>query len=591
MNQDVFEVPARTEYRYLVQEEDEEEVQYVRHRHYISPFLVLSRRCIFFIGLGVLALLALATYLAYVAQTLPPSAAQVSTDCGEFRGRHNNGAYSFKGMAYAAPPVGELRWAPPAAPTCRSRVTDAGRFRSMCPQVRPMSRTGKVMGQEDCLYVNVWTPSLQPDAKLPVMVWIHGGHLHTLSGGEPCYSPTETLAANTGLVYVSFNYRLNAFGFLALEMLREGSPTNTSGNYGLMDQIAALKWVQRNIHAFGGDPGKVTIFGQSSVWTLMTSQLAKGLFQAAVDMSGPYVRDVSLKQAESDNLVFLKRTKCEDLSCVRRLSVPQVLQAIPWQEHPLWAPDGMTDLPTRGHFIGPVAVVDGFVLEAPTLEVWGTKGGPSDVPLVVGTTEQEMDFRPPAENISRWTWEDYRWFVTDKLEPFSKTLPKDALDLYPVSGTCPTVDRCPEWAYTTMASDIRVTCPNNELAGLAAAALTSPVYRYVVTHTPSGPISATSDLLPFSSRFAFHRLDALAFFRGLESVLGTPPSDGDKRFQEVITRHLVTFAKTGKMEKAWPEFPAATALLSGRLSVTRNHSAARCDLWRENDLFAYAWPN
>ncbi|XP_062248042.1 para-nitrobenzyl esterase isoform X2 [Platichthys flesus] len=591
MNQDAFEVPARTEYRYLVQEEDEEEVQYVRHRHYISPFLVLSRRCIFFIGLGVLALLALATYLAYVAQTLPPSAAQVSTSCGEFRGRHNHGAYSFKGIAYAAPPVGELRWAPPADPTCRSRVTDAGRFRSMCPQVRPMSRSGKVMGQEDCLYLNVWTPSLQPDAKLPVMVWIHGGHLHSLSGGEPCYSPTETLAANTGVVYVSFNYRLNAFGFLALEMLREGSPTNTSGNYGLMDQIAALKWVKKNIRTFGGDPGKVTIFGQSSVWTLMTSQPAKGLFQAAVDMSGPYVRDVPLKQAESDNLVFLKRTKCEDLSCVRRLSVPQVLQAIPWQEHPLWAPDGMTDLPTRGHFIGPVAVVDGFVLEAPTLEVWGTKGGHSDVPLVVGSTEQEMDFRPPAENISRWTWEDYRWFVTDKLEPFNKTLPKDALDLYPVSGTCPTVDRCPEWAYTTMASDIRVTCPNNELAGLAAAALTSPVYRYVVTHTPSGPISATSDLLPFSSRFAFHRLDALAFFSGLESVLGTPLSDGDKRFQEVITRHLVTFAKTGKMEKAWPEFPAATALLSGRLSVTPNHSAARCDLWRENGLFDYAWPN
>lgn len=99
----------------------------------------------------------------------------------------------------------------------------------MCPQVRPLSSTGKVMGQEDCLFINVWTPTLQPDAKLPVMVWIHGGYLHMLSGGEKGYSPTEKLAADTKVVYVSFNYRLNAFGFLALQMLREGSPRNTSG--------------------------------------------------------------------------------------------------------------------------------------------------------------------------------------------------------------------------------------------------------------------------------------------------------------------------------------------------------------------------
>lgn len=132
-------------------------------------------------------------------------------------------------MPYAAPPIGDLRWAPPAKLDCKSGVSDAGRFGSMCPQVRPLSITGKVMGQEDCLFINVWTPTLQPDAKLPVMVWIHGGYLHMLSGGEQGYSPTEKLAADTGLVYVSFNYRLNAFGFLALQMLSGASPTNTSG--------------------------------------------------------------------------------------------------------------------------------------------------------------------------------------------------------------------------------------------------------------------------------------------------------------------------------------------------------------------------
>ncbi|XP_070759271.1 para-nitrobenzyl esterase isoform X2 [Enoplosus armatus] len=595
MNEDAFEVPERTEYRYLVQEEEEEEVQYVRHRHYINPLLVLSRRCIFLICLSVLALLSLATYLGYVAQTLPPGLAQVSTDCGEFRGRHKDGAYSFKGMPYAAPPVGNLRWAPPAEPVCRSGVTDAGRFRSVCPQVRPMSSTGKVMGQEDCLFVNVWTPVLQPGAKLPVMVWIHGGFLHMLSGGERGYSPTEKLAADTGTVYVSFNYRLNAFGFLALEILREGSPKNTSGNYGFMDQIAALKWVQRNIHVFGGDPGKVTIFGQSSggtsVWTLMTSPLAKGLFQAAVDMSGSYVYNATLEQAESDNLVFLKKTGCRDLSCLRRLSIRQILQAVPWQEYPSWAADELTDLPVRGRFIGPVAVVDGYVLEAPPFEVWEKKGDHSDVPFLIGTTEQEADFSPPAQNISTWTWGDYQWFVTDKLQTFNESLPKEALNLYPSSAPCPTTDRCPERAYTTMVSDIRVTCPNNDLAWRAAAALHSPVYRYVVTHTPSGPVNASGGLLPFPSRFSFHFLDVVAFFGGLEFVLGKPLSDGDKSFQDLVTRHLVHFAKTGKMEDEWPEYPAATALLSNGLSVVQNYSAVRCQLWKENGLYAYAWTN
>ncbi|KAK2854327.1 hypothetical protein Q5P01_006988 [Channa striata] len=595
MNEDAYEVPDRNEYQYLVQEEDGEEVQYVRHRHYISPFLVLSRRCIFFICLGVLSLLALASYLAYVAQTLPSGLAQVSTDCGDYRGRHLHGAYSFKGIPYAAAPVGPLRWAPPAEPRCRSGVTDAGRFRSMCPQVRPLSSTGKVMGQEDCLFLNVWTPTLQTDAKLPVMVWIHGGFLHMLSGGEPGYSPTEKLAADTGVVYVSFNYRLNAFGFLALEVLREGSPKNTSGNYGFMDQIAALKWVQRNIHVFGGDPGKVTIFGQSSggtsVWTLMVSPLAKGLFHRAVDMSGSYVYNATLEQAESDNRVFLNKTGCKDLTCLRRLSIRQILQAVPWQDYPSWAADDLTDLPTKGHFIGPVAVVDGFVLEAPPFEVWETNGNYSDVPFLVGTTEQEVDFSPPARNISEWTYGDYDWFVTEKLKSFNESLPKKALDLYPRSAPCPTRDRCPERAFTTMVSDVRVTCPNNDLAQKAAAALKSPVYRYLVTHTPSGPVNTSIDFLPFPSRFSFHCLDVLAFFGGLELVLGKPLSDQDKSFQDLLTRHLVDFAKTGKMRGEWSEYPAATALLNNTIYVQQNYSAAHCELWKQSGLFAYAWSN
>ena len=130
-------------------------------------------------------------------------------------------------MRYASPPLGRLRWAPPARAPWGNGVGDASRFRSVCPQRDP--RTGGVVGRESCLFLNVWTPTLEPEAALPVMVWIHGGYLNSLSGGEPGYAPSAQLVSETGLVYVSFNYRLSALGFLALEMLREGSPTNTSG--------------------------------------------------------------------------------------------------------------------------------------------------------------------------------------------------------------------------------------------------------------------------------------------------------------------------------------------------------------------------
>ncbi|KAK0149466.1 Para-nitrobenzyl esterase [Merluccius polli] len=595
MNEDTFEVPEGTEYRYLVQEEDEEEVQYVRRRHYVSPFLVLSKGCITLITLGVAALLSLAAYLAYVAQTQPPGRAVVSTDCGDYQGRHESGAYSFRGIRYAASPVGPLRWAPPTKPQCGNGVGDAGRFGSVCPQMRPHPKTGKLVGLEDCLFVNVWTPKLEADAKLPVMVWIHGGSLTQLSGGEKGYSPSAQLAHDTQMVYVSFNYRLSAFGFMALEMLREGSPTNTSGNYGFMDQIAALQWVQRNIQEFGGDPGKVTIFGQSSggtsVWTMMMSPLAKGLFHAAVDMSGSYVYNAPLAKAESDNLVFLQNTGCTDLACLRRLSTSKILQAIPWMEYPSWAGDGLMDLPTKGEFYGPIAVVDGHVLPAPPFESWDTGGTYNDVPFLVGTTAQEADYSPSFANISLWTWGDYQWFVTEKLKPFGENLTKDALALYPSSAPCPTTDGCPRRAYTSMVSDMRVTCPANDMASRAATALKSPVYRYVVTHTPSSPVNTSvQDLMSFPSRFSFHLLDSLAFFGGLGTFLEKPLSAKDKLFQDLFTNHLVHFAKEGKMVDEWPQYPAATALLSDTLNTTENYSAA-CKLWKDNDFYAYAWIN
>ncbi|XP_062861196.1 para-nitrobenzyl esterase [Trichomycterus rosablanca] len=583
MNEDAFEVPARNEYRYLVQDEAEEEIHYA-HRYYASPFLTVSRRCLFLIGCGILALLSLAGYLAYLAQTPRLGYAEVLTECGWLRGRREHGAYSFKGIPYAVPPVGEHRWRPPAdlkmERKCWHDVRDATRFRSMCAQVRPLRKDGQVMGEEDCLHLSVWTPSLVSADALPVMVWLHGGNLQMLSGQEKGYSPTEELAAKTQTVFVSLNYRLNAFGFMALEILREGSTTITSGNYGLMDQIQALKWVQRNIHVFGGDPTKITIFGGTSVRALMTSPLAKGLFHRAITMSASFINASS--SAEKGNLLFLKRTGCQNVVCLRHLNVTQILQAVPWQEYPSWAKDGITDIPVKDESYGPVTVVDGHVLPF-------NISFHNDVPLVVGTTEQEADFSPPMKNISTWTWADYEWFVSEKLKPFGESVVSQALKIYNSSAPCPITDRCPERLYTTLVSDMRINCVTNLVAKQDADSLRSFVYRYLVTYTPSKAVNP-STWLPYPSRFSFHMLDSLAFFGGLEMALGTL-TPADQAFEETLTKYFIHFAKKGEMPEDWPEFPSHIALLDQNISLTQKRFADRCSLWKQESFYSYAWFN
>ena len=187
----------------------------------------------------------------------------VQTTCGPVAGFYNNSAYSFRGIPYAQPPVGNLRWKPPQplskqTGSCWNGTFLAQSYGNECAQPSEKNRNLTV-GSEDCLYLNVITPTLDSNARKPVMVWIHGGSLEVLNGNWPLYSPTETLAADTDIVYVSFNYRLQAFGFMALQMLADDSQTGTSGNYGFMDMILALKWVKENILHFGGDPDQVNI--------------------------------------------------------------------------------------------------------------------------------------------------------------------------------------------------------------------------------------------------------------------------------------------------------------------------------------------
>jgi carboxylesterase type B len=184
----------------------------------------------------------------------------VKTDCGPVLGIKST-AYVFKGIPYALPPTKERRWKAPvplskSTNTCWMNTFNASTFGNTCIQ-KDGHTMSQLKGSEDCLYLNVWTPTFNPHANLPVMVWIHGGSLQALNGNWPTYSPTTKLANKTNVVYVSMNYRLHAFGFMALDILSKESPHNVSGNYGFMDQQLALQWVQKNIRNFGGNPNMV----------------------------------------------------------------------------------------------------------------------------------------------------------------------------------------------------------------------------------------------------------------------------------------------------------------------------------------------
>ncbi|MCB1693249.1 MAG: carboxylesterase family protein, partial [Pseudomonadales bacterium] len=228
-----------------------------------------------------LALMAILAARAYGATPV------VTIDTGKVAGESGSGINVYKGIPYAAPPTGNLRWAPPAPAGRRGETLDATEFGPACPQPARPDR-GRDFGpqSEDCLTLNVWAP--ENAANAPVMVWIHGGAFRIGNGGAPFYDGRHF--ADKGIVFVSINYRLGYLGFFAHPALTAQAGDAPLANYGLMDQVAALKWVQHNIAAFGGDPAQVTIFGESagasSVLFLMASPEARGLFARAISESG-----------------------------------------------------------------------------------------------------------------------------------------------------------------------------------------------------------------------------------------------------------------------------------------------------------------
>lgn len=293
-------------------------------------------------GSGVFLTMALIWSMAIKAE---PISNVIATNYGKVQGAVNatGTVITFKGIPFAAPPVGDLRWKAPQPPAPWQGVRDASKFCSSCIQNRAFSRepwTAEFMVQdsisEDCLFLNIWTPAKSASDKLAVMVYIHGGALTEGSGSVDVYDGEEL--AKKGIIVITINYRLGVLGYLAHPELTAESPNHASGNYGFLDQVAALKWVKENILAFGGDPSCVTIAGQSagaaSVRALIISPLASGLFHRAITESGSTFTGGpmgarTLSDGEKSGVDFATAKGASSLADLRAIPAMELLKADP----------------------------------------------------------------------------------------------------------------------------------------------------------------------------------------------------------------------------------------------------------------------
>ncbi|MBN1159285.1 MAG: carboxylesterase family protein, partial [Bacteroidales bacterium] len=299
----------------------------------------------------------------------------------------------FKGIPYAAPPVGNLRWREPQPPASWEGVRDASDFCESCMQGNNsrLPWTPEFMNQtevsEDCLYLNIWTSAKTASDNLGVFVYFHGGGFGEGSGSIAAYNG-EGLAKKGGIIVINVNYRLGALGFLAHPELTAKSPNHASGNYGLLDMIAALKWVKANIEAFGGDPNKVCISGQSAgamaVAGLIASPLAKGLFQRAMTQSGSSFRGMgsgnmtTLAEAEARGVEFAKRKGASTLAELRTISAEEIIK------------QDETAPPAMGMGFG--MINDGYFLTDSPANILDT-GEQNDTPFITGGNSGEMGYR------------------------------------------------------------------------------------------------------------------------------------------------------------------------------------------------------
>jgi para-nitrobenzyl esterase len=460
-------------------------------------------------------------------------------DSGPISGALKDGVWTYLGIPYAAPPVGELRWKEPQPVAAWEEVRPCNSYGPSCPQSKwPYTILQEEMTvseqSEDCLYLNVWTPASSPEQRLPVMVWIHGGGFTVGSGSQPLYDGHNL--AKKGVVLVTINYRLGPLGFMAHPLLSEESPHGVSGNYGLLDQIEALKWVQRNIEVFGGDPGLVTVFGESaggaSVCDLMASPLAAGLFSRAIVESGGFLSfglptnkgGETLRQAEALGEKISRNLGCDrtddELASLRSKSPQELLDA--FQEA---AGSGLTGRASAG----PIA--DGYVLPDSPQNIFHA-GSQQSVPLLIGTNADEgnlfaIDLSPTQYQAAlSYIYGNYAGEVGALFPPES--------------------DQSARAAFSRLMTEMGFTA-GAKLAAASMAKVGAPAYLYKFTQRP------------FDAR-----VQALGSFHGLEIpyVFANPrgnPGPADMALSASMMGYWTNFARTGNPNgEGLPEWPAYT---------------------------------
>jgi para-nitrobenzyl esterase len=469
------------------------------------------------LGLVLASVLAFGTWAA---------AGPVAVDGGSLQGVVADGVRVFKGIPFAAPPVGPLRWRAPQAAAGWSGIRAADRFSAVCPQhgsYPPESAPEPT--SEDCLYLNIWTP-LDPAAKsLPVMVWIYGGALENGSASTPLYAGDGF--ARRGVILVTINYRLGVLGFLALNSLSQESAAGVSGNYGLLDQIAALQWVRRNIGAFGGDAQRVTIFGQSSgsisVSALVASPLAKGLFQRAIGESGGLFEPLdlspgfSLAGAEDNGRKFARRQGAPTLAELRAKSASDLLST-----------------PFDAHF-----VVDGYVLKESPFDAYRAHAQ-NDVDVLVGTNADEGQLFLRKKSVTLANFKDI--LGADFPAPLVWLL-------HPNPGNTDSEARL---AAAAIEGDMRFRWDMWRWARLAAENGGKHVYYYLFSRTPP---------FPSGNRYyglgATHGMEMPYVFDHLDQQ-EVPWTTKDRELAAVLPEYWTNFAKYGDPNgpglPVWPSF-------------------------------------
>ncbi len=468
----------------------------------------------------------------------------VDTDKGKVRGTGSVDAAAFFNIPFAAAPVGPLRFAPPEPRPAWSEVRDATVRGPACPQGQDPITKIKPEQDEDCLALNVWTPKLDPAAKAPVMVFIHGGSFTAGSGNLPLYDGANL--SKKGVLVVTINYRLGPLGFFA-------APGGPAGNQGILDQRAALAWVKTNIANFGGDPNQVTIFGESagaiSVCLHMVSPGSKGLFHRAIAESGtcalvttPLRNTTSAEDsAEERGARLIKDLGCTDLACVRGKTPDEILAKA------TGGGVGSTEL-------GFTPAIDGTVIPLAPQKVAG------DVPFIVGANADEGTAF--TTTITMNTAAEYEAYVRTT----NPALADQLLTIYPASAF-PT----PKAAYNALLGDALFVCPARAAAKMSSARV--PTYLYHFTHVTT--IGATYGL------GAFHASELWFVFGNYLAPLTFPSAD-EKALGEAIGNYWTSFAKGSDptASVAWPKYTVADdkhLVLGTSIAAGSALNKSRCD--------------